>query len=698
MKINKWLSLTSVSAVMAVLVFCSNKQLNGNEPLLIRLTDVMSTEHYSPYKLNDQFSEMVFNNVLKNLDDDKHFFTQGDIDKLSVFKKSIDDQLKVGRYDFLDSAWSILMVRLNTIEPMIDKELSKPLNYKLNKNYVVSEKVLKYQPNLEALEQDWKNWLQYQTIDRLYRKIEDQENVKQKKDSAVIKILPFDTLELKARNETLKFCKDWFKRWRKMDQKDKLSLYANCITEVYDPHSNYFPPEDKANFDISMTGKLEGIGATLSEKDGYVKVERIVPGSASARQGELKAGDLILKVAQGAADAVDIVDMKLDDAIQLIRGKKGTEVRLTVKKPDGTIQVIPIIREVVVIEESYARSAIVSFKGKRFGLIQLPSFYADFAAQGRGRHSSEDIRIELEKLKMEKVDGIVLDLRNNGGGSLADAIDMSGLFIEEGPIVQVKDPNQRIQQAPDPDPEIQYSGPLVVLTNTYSASASEILAAALQDYQRAVIVGTNTTFGKGTVQTMMPLPSGKSPIFPKGYGEVKVTIQKFYRINGGTTQLHGVVPDVILPDIYDGIEQGEKEMDYHMPYDKIPAAEYKLFNNKNRADIVKSAIIRTQKNEYYKLISKRATELAKMRNSFSYCLNLDGYKSQQKQIKEQDKYFRDYKYKRVIDTAFALPIDLDEVKNDELKKAQKLDWIKRYMKDAGLDESIQILYDWSERK
>ena len=698
MKINKWLSLTSVSAVMAVLVFCSNKQLNGNEPLLIRLTDVMSTEHYSPYKLNDQFSEMVFNNVLKNLDDDKHFFTQGDIDKLSVFKKSIDDQLKVGRYDFLDSAWSILMVRLNTIEPMIEKELSKPLNYKSNNNYVVTEKVLKYKPNIAALEQDWKNWLQYQTIDRLYRKIEDQENVKQKKDSAVIKILPFDTLEFKARNETLKFCKDWFKRWRKMDQKDKLSLYANCITEVYDPHSNYFPPEDKANFDISMTGKLEGIGATLSEKDGYVKVERIVPGSASARQGELKAGDLILKVAQGAADAVDIVDMKLDDAIQLIRGKKGTEVRLTVKKPDGTIHVIPIVREVVVIEESYARSAIVNFKGKRFGLIQLPSFYADFAAQGRGRHSSEDIRIELEKLKMEKVDGIVMDLRNNGGGSLADAIDMSGLFIEEGPIVQVKDPSQRIQQAPDPDSEIQYAGPLVILTNTYSASASEILAAALQDYQRAVIVGTNTTFGKGTVQTMMPLPSGKSPIFPKGYGEVKVTIQKFYRINGGTTQLYGVVPDVILPDIYDGIEQGEKEMDYHMPYDKIPAAEYKLFKNKNRADIVKSAIVRTQKNEYYKLISKRATELAKMRNSYTYCLNLDGYKSQQKQIKEQDKYFRDYKYKRVIDTAFALPIDLDEVKNDELKKAQKLDWIKRYMKDVGLDESIQILYDWSERK
>lgn len=697
MKINRWVSLTSIAAVMAVLVFCSNKQMNGNEPLLIRLTDAMSEQHYAPLKLDDKFSEMVYQNMLNNLDDDKHFFTVADINKLSVFKKSIDDQIKVGRYDFLDSAWAILMSRLNVLEPLIEKELSSPLNYKSSQSYLLENKVTKYKPNLEALKADWKNWLQFQTIDRLYRKIEDQENVKQKKDSTIVKVLPFDTLELKARTETLKFCKDWFKRWRKMDQKDKLSLYANCITEVYDPHSNYFPPEEKANFDISMTGKLEGIGATLTEKDGYVKVERIVPGSASARQGELKAGDLILKVAQGKADPVDVVDMKLDDAIQLIRGKKGTEVRLTVKKPDGSIHIIPIIREVVVIDESYARSAIVNFRGKRFGLIQLPSFYADFAAQGRGRHSSEDIRLELEKLNQEKVDGIVMDLRNNGGGSLADAIDMGGLFIKEGPIVQVKDPSQRIQQAPDPDPEIQYAGPLVILTNTYSASASEILAAALQDYKRAIIVGTNTTFGKGTVQTMMPLQGGKSALFPRGYGEVKVTIQKFYRINGGTTQLMGVIPDVILPDIYDGIEQGEKEMDYHLSFDKIPAAKYTLFSNPARAAIIKDAILRTQKNEYFNLIKKRATDLAKLRKSYNYSLSLEGYKAQQKALKEQEKSFKDYKYKNVIDTVMALKMDIDEVKNDEVKKAQRLDWVKRYMKDAQLDESIQILYDWSKR-
>jgi len=697
MKMNRWVSLTSIAAVMVVLVFCSNKQGNGNEPLLIRLTDAMSDQHYAPLKLDDKFSEMVYENLLNNLDDDKHFFTQEDINKLSVFKKSIDDQIKVGRYDFLDSAWSILMVRLNVLEPLIEKELSSPLNYKSNQSYLLENKVVKYKPNLESLKNDWKNWLQFQTIDRLYRKIEDQDNVKQKKDSAIVKILPFDTLELKARTETLKFCKDWFKRWRKMDQKDKLSLYANCITEIYDPHSNYFPPEEKANFDISMTGKLEGIGATLSEKDGYVKVERIVPGSASARQGELKAGDLILKVAQGKADPVDIVDMKLDDAIQLIRGKKGTEVRLTVKKPDGSIHVIPIVREVVVIDESYARSAIVNFKGKRFGLIQLPSFYADFAAQGRGRHSSEDIRLELEKLNLEKVDGIVMDLRNNGGGSLADAIDMGGLFIKEGPIVQVKDPSQRIQQAPDPDPEIQFAGPLVILTNTYSASASEILAAALQDYKRAIIVGTNTTFGKGTVQTMMPLQGGKSAMFPRGYGEVKVTIQKFYRINGGTTQLMGVIPDVILPDIYDGIEQGEKEMDYHMPFDKIPAAKYTLFNNPARSSIIKNAILRTQKNEYFNLIKKRATDIAKIRKSYTYSLSLEGYKAQQITLKAQEKSFKDYKYKNLIDTVMALKMDIDEVKTDEVKKAQRLDWVKRYMKDAQLDESIQILYDWTKK-
>jgi carboxyl-terminal processing protease len=411
--------------------------------------------------------------------------------------------------------------------------------------------------------------LQYQTVDRLYRK---QEAARNAKDSSRAAVKPFDTLEFKSRQETRKFCTDWFKRWRKMDKRDKISFYVNAITELYDPHTNYFPPEDKANFDISMTGKLEGIGATLTERDGYIKVERIVPGSASYRQGELKAGDLIIKVAQGAAEPVDVVDMKLDDAIQLIRGKKGTEVRLTVKKPDGSIKIIPIIREVVVIEESYARSAIIEFEGKKIGIIQLPSFYADFSEKGRGRHSSQDVYMELLKLQDAGAEGIMLDLRNNGGGSLADAIDMGGLFIKDGPIVQVREPRGMVDAPGDPDPNIVYDGPLLILTNTYSASASEILAAAMQDYKRALIVGSKSTFGKGTVQTFVPIGGGSSADFPKGFGQLKVTIQKFYRINGGTTQLNGVTPDVIIPDIYDGIPQGEREMKHYLAYDKIKPA------------------------------------------------------------------------------------------------------------------------------
>ena len=412
----------------------------------------------------------------------------------------------------------------------------------------------------------------------MYRKQKQQKDLKKGKDTAgIIKIVPFDTLELKARNETKTFVENWFKRWRKMDRQDKIAFYANTIAEIYDPHTNYFPPADKENFDISMTGKLEGIGATLTERDGYVKVERIVPGSASYKQGELKAGDLILKVGQGEEEPVDIVDMKLDDAIQLIRGKKGTEVRLTVKKPDGVIKVIPIIREVVVIEETYARSALISYKGKRFGIIQLPSFYADFSSRGRGRNSAGDVRLEVEKLQEEKVNGIILDLRNNGGGSLADAIEMSGLFIASGPIVQVKDSEGNINAANDFNPTTLYDGPLVVLTNAYSASASEILAAALQDYKRAIILGSKSTFGKGTVQTMVALNGGRTDVFPRGFGELKVTIQKFYRINGGTTQLKGVEPDVIVPDIYDGVERGEKEMNYHLAYDQIPSARYKSY-------------------------------------------------------------------------------------------------------------------------
>ena len=692
----RWISLTGLSLAILALVFCSNKPFSGDEPLLKRLMITLNGQHYAPKTINDEFSLLAFENALENLDGGKQFYTQEDIAKLQSFEKQIDDQINAGRFDFFDSAWNSLMYRLDQIEPWILEPLKTPLDYEAEGSFEVSQENKNFPANDAALRDYWTRWTRYQVVDRVYRKQKQQKDLKKGKDTAgIIKIVPFDTLELKARNETKTFVENWFKRWRKMDRQDKIAFYANTIAEIYDPHTNYFPPADKENFDISMTGKLEGIGATLTERDGYVKVERIVPGSASYKQGELKAGDLILKVGQGEEEPVDIVDMKLDDAIQLIRGKKGTEVRLTVKKPDGVIKVIPIIREVVVIEETYARSALISYKGKRFGIIQLPSFYADFSSRGRGRNSAGDVRLEVEKLQEEKVNGIILDLRNNGGGSLADAIEMSGLFIASGPIVQEKDSEGNINAANDFNPTTLYDGPLVVLTNAYSASASEILAAALQDYKRAIILGSKSTFGKGTVQTMVALNGGRTDVFPRGFGELKVTIQKFYRINGGTTQLKGVEPDVIVPDIYDGVERGEKEMNYHLAYDQIPSARYKSYESKAYREAIKSGQKWINSNKYFDLVAERSGQIEKIRKGMNYNLNLEAYAVQQESLEKNDEKFRKYEYKRSYDTVFALKRDLQEVQNDSIKRIQRANWPKPYLKDATLDAALEILQCWS---
>ncbi len=695
----RWISLTGLSVAILALVFCSNKPFSGDEPLLKRLMITLNGQHYAPKLIDDAYSTLAFENALENLDGGKQFFTQADIQKLMPYQKQIDDQINAGRFDFFDTAWNTLMRRLDQIEPWIIQTLKDPLDYTYKGSFEVSKENKTFPADELALKDYWIRWTHYQTLDRVYRKQKQQKDLSKSKDSSnAVKILPFDTLELKARNETKSFVENWFKRWRKMDRQDKVAFYANTIAEIYDPHTNYFPPADKENFDISMTGKLEGIGATLSERDGYVKVERVVPGSASYKQGELKAGDLILKVAQGAEEPVDIVDMKLDDAIQLIRGKKGTEVRLTVKKPDGVIKVIPIIREVVVIEETYARSALLTHKGKRFGIIQLPSFYADFSSRGRGRNSAGDVRMEVEKLKEENVDGIILDLRNNGGGSLADAIEMSGLFIASGPIVQVKNSEGKIEAANDFNPTTLYEGPLVVLTNAYSASASEILAAALQDYKRAIILGSKSTFGKGTVQTMVGLNGGVTEVFPRGFGDLKVTIQKFYRINGGTTQLKGVEPDVVVPDIYDEVERGEKEMNYHLAYDQIPSAKYQSYQTKAYNEAIKSGQKWVKSQKYFSMVTDRSKQIKKIREGMLYSLNLETYTQQQEDLEKKDEVFRKYEYKRAFDTVFALKRDLQEVRNDSIKQTQRAVWPKPYLKDASLDAALEVLHCWSTQK
>jgi carboxyl-terminal processing protease len=681
-------------ALFSFLVFCSSKRQGGESELLEGVIEQLNIHHYQPVKLNDELSANIFDNFLDKLDNERRFFTQQDMRKLEKYRTQLDDQIKRGSYEFMDTAWSLFSRRMNQAETLYTTLLQKPFSFSNTETWNYDNEHPKYAKDDKEFQENWRKALKYNILERSYRKSEQQKEALLRKDTTV-KGLPADSIESRARAEVLKTNNDWFKRLRRMNRKDKISFYINSITEIYDPHTNFFPPADKQNFDIGMSGKLEGIGATLVERDGYIKVERIVPGSASYRQGELKASDLILKVGQAAGDPVDVVGMDIDDAIQLIRGKKGTEVRLTVKKPDGSIKIIPIVRDVVIIEEGFAKSAVTEFGGRTFGVINLPSFYADFNERG-GRSSAEDVRRELFKLRDAGVKGIVLDLRNNGGGSLRDAVEMAGLFFKAGPVVQVRNRQGDVEVLSDYDEQVVWDGPLVILTNAFSASASEILAAAMQDYRRAIIVGSKSTFGKGTVQTFFNLGAGN--VFDTrqnaGMGSVKVTIQKFYRINGGTTQLVGVTPDVVIPDAYDFMEMGEKEQKYAMQFDKIKPAGYEAFNYSNRSDLIAGAQTRVSASPHYKLVQEYAAVLDQRRKVTEYPLSLSAYAEEESKRIIENKRYSDTSYKSSLSDIKPLQSDMDAVQQDEAKSAQRRDWMKPYKRDAMMEQAVLLLNDW----
>ena len=503
--------------------------------------------------------------------------------------------------------------------------------------------------------------------------------------------------ELKA--EAVKSVKEnydnWMDRLSKIKPKEWVSLYINAMTACCDPHTEYMPPEDKESFDISMSGKFEGIGATLQNNKGQTKVINIIPGSASWKQGELEVNDIILKVGQGDAEPTDITTMNLDDAVKLIRGKKGTTVKLTVKKLDGSIKIIPIVRDVVIIEETYAKSSVIkSQDGKtKVGYIYLPKFYADFNDRA-GRFCSKDVEIEVEKLKKENVDGIVIDLRNNGGGSLQDVVKMSGLFVGQGPIVQVKTRDNRVNTLNDNNAQIKYNGPLVVMVNNFSASASEIFAAAMQDYDRAIIMGSNSSYGKGTVQSFYDLDqlvNGYNDLKP--LGTVKLTIQKFYRVNGGTTQLKGVIPDIVIPDAYTYIETGEKESKTALQYDVIDRAQYKPTNTVNRAKIADLSRKRISANPIFRQIDENAHRLKNKNDDTDYSLNFDKYRAHLKELKDEaDKYSKIGKEKTGVTATFT-SADKTACGSDTLKIKKFTQWFGEVEKDIYIFEAVNVVGD-----
>ncbi len=664
--------------------------------LLIKVVSfAINSGHYHPGDINDDFSVKAYNLYVERIDYAKRFLLKEDIEKLSKYKTKLDDEMKNDDFEFFDISVSVLNKRINESESYYKEALKKPFVFEKDEYYEFDPDKKDYAANKTELKERWRKSLKYETLTRLNDLIEEQEKAVEKSDTVQVK--SFSELEEEAREKVLKRYDDWFHRISKFDETDRLNIYINSLVNVFDPHTQYFPPKDKENFDIRFSGQLEGIGAQLTQKNAYIEVMKIIPGSPSWKQGELEVGDYILKVAQGDEEPVDVVDMRLDEAVLLIRGKKGTEARLTIKKLDGTIKEISIIRDVVVLEETYAKSAVIRYdeSNRTFGYVKLPSFYVDFH-KINGRNCFDDVEKEIKKLKQENVDGIIFDLRDNGGGSLEDVVKIAGLFIEEGPIVQSRGRKGMKKTYNDLDPEIQYGGPLIVMVNAISASASEIFAAAMQDYNRAIVIGGNSTYGKGTVQNFTELDRmvPKKPVDMKPLGALKMTVQKFYRVNGGATQLNGVTPDIVLPDYYNYMDFGERDLDNAMPWSEIFPLTYNKCTPSYDIDYIEEISKKRIKGDsILVLVDENGKRLKELRENTEYSLNFENYKSRiEKREKSGEKYERIGKDTLGL-TIEILKTDLPGVEADTCRKARTEAWITGLKKDVYLVEAVNILND-----
>ncbi|APG26749.1 hypothetical protein A7E78_02065 [Syntrophotalea acetylenivorans] len=558
-------------------------EVNRQRLLSYLLSQQLTQNHYRDLALDDHFSTAAFDLYIQQLDSQKRFLLKKDLDALRFYEHQIDDEVLSGYLKLPTVSADLHRQRIDEVESVIRQIMTKGFDLRRKESFETDPEKLDYCQDRNELRERWRKTLKYQVLSRYLELLDEQGDVVSKTPSMPKGYRVDEELLATAKEKVLKSIEQLLIRLRQITQREYVDRYFDAVCRAFDPHTNYLAPAEEEEFEISMKGSLEGIGATLQQDDGYIKVVSIVPGSPAFRQGQLEAEDIILKVAEGADEPIDIVDSRLRDAVRLIRGKKGTEVRLTVRKPTGRQQVIPIIRDVVQIQESFVRSTVLSSPADRqgrFGYIRIPTFYRDFFDHDKDstpRNCTDDVQAALEKLGASDIEGLVIDLRNNGGGALTDAVQIAGLFIRQGPIVQVRDSNGRISVLEDKDPEVAFDGPLIVLVNRFSASASEILAAALQDYRRALVVGDHATHGKGTVQTVLNLDRALPPESMDQYrplGAMKLTLQKFYRVSGGSTQVQGVEPDLLLPDPLPYVQSGERYTDYALPWDTIAPVLY----------------------------------------------------------------------------------------------------------------------------
>ena len=668
---------------------------SDKDKLLIEIIAyVIDKGHYNPKEMNDDFSKSIFNSYLEILDGQHRYFLKSDINNFSRFKTDIDDQLKSAKIDFFNLTYDQAEIRIKQVRSFYPGLLEKPFNFSIKEFTSLNFKETPYAKNLSELKERWRKRFKLSTLDRFVTKKEQELS---KKDKDPLYLIKSDIiLEEEARSLTLQNIDEYFEMVSDVDRKDYFSLYVNSIVSEFDPHTYYFPPKEKELFDTNMSGKFEGIGARLSKRKEKVKIVEVISGGPVWKNDLLQAGDEILMVAQPNEEPVDISGMRLDDSIKLIKGPKGTNVILTVKRVNGTIEDVTIERDVVILEESYAKSAIINKNKMKFGLIELPKFYVDFKDYEE-RNAATDVKKALNQFKSNSVDGIVIDLRNNGGGSLKTVVDMTGYFIEEGPVVQVKSTGGKKEVLKDSDPSLIWDGPLVILVNEFSASASEIIAAALQDYRRAIILGSNQTYGKGTVQNVIDLNNIISVNQYGDLGALKITTDKFYRINGGSTQLEGVKSDIVFPSRYNSIEIGEKDQSNPLAWDRISPANYSSWTNNIQYNyIISKSKNRIKNNPLTKLILEQGEWIKLKQNDFNYDLDYETYINE----RNKDKSYSDrFKVLENFNSGLSikwLPDSFELIKSSKDLKERREKWVSGLKKDMYIEEAINILNDLNQ--
>ena len=683
--------------VMAGVVSCSftskvEANPDRNKLLIDLISFVLEKAHYDAREINDDFSEEVFNQYIKSLDPQKRYFYKEDIEEFNQYKDLIDDQIKNKDLSFFELTNNRMQQRINETKNLYKDLLKKPFNFEKKDSIDTDYEVLSYVSSKKQMRNRWYKRLKFSTLGTYYDKIEEQ-NQNLENDPKT-EILTKKELEAESREITRTSINEYFDFTDDLDVKDWFSLYINSIVETFDPHTYYFAPQDKDRFDISMSGKLEGIGARLQKKNDNIKIVEVISGGPAWRGEEVEVGDVILKVKQEEEqEPVSIVGMRLDDAVSLIKGPKGTKVSLTIRRVDGSIEIIDIIRDVVELEETYAKSSLINDEGKTYGLINLPKFYFNLDDY-KERNAAIDVEKEIVRLKEKNIDGLVIDLRNNGGGSLKTVVEIAGLFIKKGPVVQVKAKESDADVLKDTDSSIAWDGPLVIMVNELSASASEILAAAMQDYQRAIIIGSKQTYGKGTVQNVMDLNRWLRSNEVGDLGALKITTSKFYRVNGGSTQLEGVKSDIVVPDRYSYIDIGEKDQENPLEWDKISPAKYDLWEKmKGYETIISRSNARMQQNAQLQLIDENARWVSDRRDASKFPLSYEGYEDQINRNKERveffekiDEYESDLKFE-------SLPYELSLIEKDSVLGEKRSRWHKNLLKDVYVEEAVNVLKD-----